>query len=188
MLPEVLESLLEGAQETDAVEFKAAINWNVSTFVKDILAMANIVDGGAIIIGVEDGTFQRQGLTPDQIATYDYDTMRDQIDPFADPHVIFTCQVIQDSNGLSYVVIEVAPFEEMPVICRRDGADVTVGTIYYRSRARRPASARVSRSEEMREIIESAIVRRSSSLRRIGFVPAEETAEKQLFDAELGGL
>jgi predicted HTH transcriptional regulator len=186
MTPDRLELLLEGRQETDAVEFKAAIPWDKSTFVKDILALANIVDGGSIIVGVENGTFVRQGVGDELIATYDIDEMRDQIAPFADPRVMFTRSVIADTRGLKYVVIEVSSFEEIPVICARDGADVNRGVIYYRSRSRRPESARVSTSADMRDIIEASIARRSRQLRRIGFVP--EPGEQYDFDAELGGL
>lgn len=186
MSPEELEALLQGARETDAVEFKSATNWNRDLFVKDILAMANVVDGGAIIIGVEDATIARQGITNGQIATYIYDQMRDQIEPFADPRVIFTFNVVTDECGLRYGVIEVAPFEDVPVICARDGADVQAGTVYFRSRSRRPESARVRRSADMREIIESAIARRSRMLRRIGFVP--DAQDQHDFDAELGEL
>lgn len=184
--PDRLELLLEGMQETDAVEFKAAIPWDKNTFVKDILALSNTIDGGLIIIGVEDGTFARQGLSDELIATYDADRMRDQIAPYADPRVMFTRSVIADARGLKYVVIEVAPFEDIPVICARDGSDVHNGAIYYRSRARRAASARVSNSADMRDIIETSIARRHRQLRRIGFVP--EPGEQYDFDTELGGL
>ena len=153
---------------------------------KDILALANVIDGGSIIVGVEDGTFVRQGLSPEQIATFDYDVMRDQIDPYADPRVIFSKQILQDPGGLSFAVIEVTPFEELPVICARDGQDITAGTIYFRSRARRPESARIARAEDMREIIEISISRRSRTLRRAGFI-AHEEGQHALND-ELGGL
>lgn len=189
MTPDVLESLLQGASETDAVEFKGPMEWDRNVFVKDILAMANIIDGGAIIVGVEEaGTFERRGLSPQQVASFNSDIMRDQIAPFADPRVIFSRQVLADATGLQYVVIEVEPFEEIPVICARDGNDVKAGVIYYRSRARRPESARVSRSEDMREIVESAIVRRSRNLQRIGFVPEVGADLEQALDAELGDL
>jgi hypothetical protein len=114
--------------------------------------------------------------------------MRDQIAPFADPRVIFSRQILEDAAGLQYVVIEVEPFEEIPVICARDGSDVSEGVIYYRSRARRPESARVSRSEDMREIVESAIARRSRQLQRIGFAPEGGADLQQALDQELGGL
>lgn len=189
MTPEILESLLQGASETDSVDFKGPMTWERSVFVKDILAMANIIDGGAIIVGVEEGeTFQRRGLSEEQISTYVSDIMRDQIAPFADPRVVFTKQVLEDASGLRYVIIEVEPFEDIPVICGRDGHDVQAGAIYYRSRARRPESARVARAEDMREIIESAIVRRSRQLQRIGFVPEHGSDLQQVLDQELGGL
>jgi hypothetical protein len=114
--------------------------------------------------------------------------MRDQVAPYADPRVIFSRQILQDANGLRYVVIEIEPFEEIPVICARDWHDIQAGAIYYRSRTRRPESARVARSEEMREIVESAIARRSHNLQRIGFVPEADADFQQALDAELGDL
>jgi predicted HTH transcriptional regulator len=189
MSPEALESLLAGARETDSVEFKGAMPWDKNILVRDILAMANVIDGGTIVIGVgEQGNeFVRQGLSAANLATYDYDAMRDQIDPFADPRVVFSCDVLTDSEGRQYAVIEVAPFEELPVICARDGADVQAGTIYFRSRSRRPESARVNRAEDMREIVETSISRRLHSLRRAGIVGGEAEAQSTL-DAELGDL
>lgn len=57
-----LEALITGAEETDVLEFKGAMSWDRNTFVKDILAMANVIDGGRIVVGVEDGilVFQQQ--------------------------------------------------------------------------------------------------------------------------------
>ena len=185
MSPETFDSILQGAQETDAIEFKAAIAWERNTFVKDILALANVRDGGFIIVGVEDGTFAKHGLTDDQVASFDIDIMRDQISPFADPRVVFTRQVLVDA-ALTFVIIEVSPFDDVPVVCARDGADVQAGAIYFRSRSRRPASARVARSEDMREIIEASIARRARGLKRAGFVPA--VPDEHDFDTELGGL
>lgn len=100
MTTDRLELLLSGRQETDAIEFKAAIPWKRDTFIKDILAIANVVDGGLIIVGVEDGTFTRQGVRDEIIATYDIDQMRDQIAPYADPRVVFTRQIMEDAQGL----------------------------------------------------------------------------------------
>lgn len=186
MSPDALESFIAGARETDSVEFKGAIAWDKNIFVKDILALANAIDGGSIIVGVEDATFVRQGLSAEQAATYDYDIMRDQIDPYADPRVIFSKQILQDAGGLDYAVIEITPFEELPVICARDGADVKAGTIYFRSRSRRPESARVAKAEDMREIIETSISRRWRNMRRLGF--AGEPQGQNALDNELGGL
>jgi predicted HTH transcriptional regulator len=183
---QAFEAMLDGAEETDSLEFKAAIAWDRNALVKDILAMANIIDGGRIIIGIADGSFQRQGLTEEQLQTYKIDTMRDAVAPFADPRVIFRREVVTDRNGLQYIVIEVSPFEDFPVICCRDGADVTAGTIYFRSRSRRPQSARVASSTEMRDIIERSAALSMRRLARLGFVAKPENTYD--YDAELRGL
>lgn len=180
-----LEALIAGAEETDVLEFKGAMSWDRNTFVKDILAMANVIDGGRIVVGVEDGTFVRQGLTPAQLATFKIDEMRDGLAPFADPRVVFRSEVVADNGGLQYVVMEVQPFDDVPVICRRDGADVHAGVIYFRSRTRRPQSAAVANSADMRDIVERAAVLSARRLRRVGFVP--EVAGPD-YNAELGGL
>lgn len=59
--------------------------WDVKALVKHILAMANVRDGGVILIGVGDKTSERQGVTDKQRSTYDLDTMRDQLAKYADP-------------------------------------------------------------------------------------------------------
>ncbi len=185
MTPERLEVLLNGAAETDAIEFKAPMSWDKNVFVKDILALSNVIDGGVIIVGVDDTTFVRRGVSIEQGQSFDFDIMRDQIATYADPRVIFSRHLVSDAHGLSYIVIQVSPFEEIPVICARDGHDVKQGTIYFRSRSRRPASARVSNSSDMREVIEVAIARRARQLNRIGFASPPPQYD---FDAELGGL
>ncbi|WP_162233670.1 AlbA family DNA-binding domain-containing protein [Sphingomonas sp. Leaf62] len=181
-----VEALLTGAEETDTLEFKAAVSWDRNLFVKDILALANVIDGGRIVVGVEDGTFSRQGLTAQQQSSFHNDTMRDAIAPFADPRVLFRSEVVEDAQGLRYVIIDVSPFEDIPVICHRDGADVRAGVIYFRSRTRRPASAPISSSSEMRDLVERAAVLSTMRLNRIGFVPRSQTEPD--YDAQLGGL
>ncbi|HEY1607557.1 MAG TPA: ATP-binding protein [Allosphingosinicella sp.] len=181
-----LEALLTGAEETDTLEFKGAVAWDRSLFVKDILAMANVIDGGRIVVGVEDKNFERAGLTDEQLASYTIDQMRDGIAPFADPRVVFRIEKVSDTAERNYVVIEVSPFEDVPVICHRDGADVTAGTIYFRSRTRRPESAPIASSADMRDMVERAAALSLRRLRRIGFVPEGEAGPD--YDAELGGL
>lgn len=181
-----LEALLQGAEETDSLEFKGAMAWDRHALARDILALANLIDGGRIVIGVEDETYARQGLTAEQVATYDSEAMRDQIAPYADPRVIFRRDIVEDTAGLIFVVITISPFEDMPVICRRDGPDVQAGTIYYRSRSRRPQSARVDSSADMRDIIERSAALSMQRLRRLGF--AAEAAAGYDYDGELGGL
>lgn len=184
---EEIESLLDGAEETDRLEFKQAMNWDRGTFVKDILAMANVQDGGRIVVGVEDETFKRQGMTDEQVASYKIDDMRDQIAPFADPFVVFKVNAVSDKQGLKYIIIEVTPFDEFPVVCKKDGYDVKCGIIYFRSRAQKPQSARVSSSSDMREIIDRSVIRRMRAMMALGYT-ASVARSTYDFDGELGGL
>lgn len=186
MNTEDLEKILSGAEETDTLEFKAANPWSLRLFVRDILAMANVLGGGRIVVGVENETFARQGLTQEQADSYVYDEMRDGIAPFADPRAIFRMYKVHDAEGLLFVVIDVASFEDVPVICRQDGHDVNAGAIYFRSRSRRPESARVNNSVDMRDMVERAAVLSARRLRRLGYVP--NVPQGPDYDAELGDL
>jgi predicted HTH transcriptional regulator len=179
------EILLEGAEETDALEFKTAMGWHKS-LIRDILAMANVQDGGRIVIGIADTTYERIGLTAEQIATYDLEAMQDRVAAFADPRVEFRREVVSDRQGLRFILIEVRPFETVPVVCRRDDDGLNAGDIYYRSRTGRPASARVKSSADLRDIIEVAITRSRRRLARVGFVPRPDSGPD--YDKELGDL
>ena len=169
MNTEDLEVYLQAQAESPTLDFKAAMLWNVSTFAKDILAFSNVQDGGTIIIGIQDGTFVRQGTTETQRHSYKIDIMRDQMASFADPHVNFSVDFPVDRDGKTYVCIRIEPFQEIPVICRKDSADTRAGVIYYRNRNRRIESASVSNSYDMREIIEVATVRTMREKLRVGF-------------------
>jgi predicted HTH transcriptional regulator len=185
MTTDELEALLEGAEETDQLEFKGAMAWSLS-LVRDILALANVRDGGRIVIGIEDGTLEREGLSDEQAATFASDPMRDRVAEYADPEVIFSVSSPKGRDGLQFIVIDVSPFVEIPVICKKDGADLQKGTIYFRTRALKPQSARVSSSNDMRSIVEQSIARRWSRLQEIGFEAPKP--KRYDFDSELGGL
>ena len=183
-----LEELLEGADETDALEFKQAMSWDTS-LVKDVLAMANIADGGNIVIGIEDGTFNRQGLSAEQLATFDSDQIKDMVGRFADPFIDFSVSKTADREGKQFEIITVAPFSLIPVICKKDGGskqELRNGEIYFRSKTRRPCSERISNSSEMRDLIDRATVLRMRYLQGLGLQTAP--AQSYDFDKELDGL
>ncbi len=183
-----LEALLQGGRETPSLDFKGPCDWSVAGLIKDFLAMANVQDGGRIVVGVEDKTNKRIGVSAAQRSTYEIDKMKDQVAPYADPFVEFEVEFVADSAGLQFVVITVFPFSEMPVVCSRDNGDVHAGRIYYRPQAGRAQSAPVRSSNDLRTILETAIARRLANLQQIGLVPnVEETAEAA-FDMELGDL
>jgi len=108
MTTEELEAKLEGGTETQTIEFKGACNWDDKIFAKDILAMSNIQDGGFIIVRMkelDDGTFEREGITEEIKTSYKIDEMKDQLTKYANPHVNFTVDYPKDRNGKEYVLI-----------------------------------------------------------------------------------
>lgn len=118
MTTEELEEKLEGGTETQTIEFKEACEWDEKIFAKDILVLSNVQDGGYIIIGVKElnnGTFEREGISATQKASYKIDEMKDQLTKYADPHVNFIVNFPKDRNGKEYAVIRVFQFEEVPV-------------------------------------------------------------------------
>lgn len=186
MTTQELEEKLEGGAETQRIEFKSACKWSVNVLAKDILALSNVQDGGYIIVGVEDETFKRQGVTGEEEDTYKIDVMRDQMSPYADPHVNFIVEFPKDKNDLMYVVIRVFQFEEVPVICSKNSADTRKGIIYYRNKNRRIESAPVSNSYDMRDIIELATIKMMQRKIEVGFTV--EASVKKKLDDELEGL
>lgn len=202
MTTEELEELLQGAQESDSLEFKGAMPWDIG-LIKDILAMANVQDGGHIVIGIEDETLVRQGLSREQIETFSADALMDKVGPFADPHVSFSVHKVRDNDGLNFVVFAVAPFERTPVICAKDGGnrnELQSGTIYYRTKTGRPKSARVDNANDMRDIVERAAIQTMRHFQDLGLGlkgsevnisrdPQGAVARMaEFFEEELGGL
>jgi predicted HTH transcriptional regulator len=183
-----LEQLLEARGESPSLDYKGPVGWSTDIFAKDLLAMANTPGGGRIVVGVEDGTFERVGVTSKQRDTYNLDIMRDQMTRFADPHVLFDVEAVNDAGGLEFVVITVQPFQEVPVICRisHQGAGTQAATIYFRGSHRRPESAPISNAYDMRAVTTLAASRLKKHLEELGFVIAAE--DEKRFDDELAGI
>lgn len=179
------ESLVEGASESASLDFKTAMNWSKS-LIKDILAMSNIQDGGRIVVGISDD-LNRVGLSEEQIASFNEESIKDQVAEYADPYVSFNIKVAKDRNGLKYMVISVNEFDEIPIICRRDGEDIKRGDIYYRSKSGRSASKRIANEYDMRDILDRAAVKLMSKRRNQGYQPQEASFD-QIYETERGGL
>ena len=172
------ERLLAGAEERYNLEFKGAMTWDKHSIVKDVLAMANSVDGGRIVFGIQDGTLERQGLDDAQLATFDAETIRDQVAAYADPEVQCLVHKVTDGDAKDYVVFTISPFSTMPVICRQGGREVSAGRIYIRPRNGRPQSREVQTSAEMRDIIDRAIGANLTRYRELGFFESNQSPEQ----------
>ncbi|MDE1818697.1 MAG: ATP-binding protein [Thaumarchaeota archaeon] len=184
--------------EGRSYEFKRGLPWDGDfrfRIVKGILALSNVPDGGYLIIGVEKNNstniYEPNGMSESVARTYDNDHVSQFTSNYADPSVMMTLKIFEESEK-RFVVIEVSEFSEIPVICKNNGGEaLKAGEIYTRTN-RMPESARCT-AVELREILELAtdkgIRRQRERLGRAGIVipiasviPEDET----LFNNERG--
>ena len=183
------ERLIEGGTETQKLDFKESCSWNKNSLAKDILAFSNVRGGGHIVIGIREieGGIERQGISNKHLATYNLETMLDQLSAYADPRIDMVLDPVEDvENKKKYLVIIIKEFHDIPVICKKDSRDTNKGIIYYRNTDRRPESAPVSNSTDMRNIIELAAVKMRKRHTELGLTP--ESKDEELFDKELEEL
>ena len=83
--------------------------------------------------------------------------MADVISEFADPYVNFAIAVTP-LDGKEFLIVQIHEFEEIPVICKRDGSTTNLrrGKIYIRPR-RKPESIEIPSQSETRELLEAAV-------------------------------
>lgn len=155
--------LTQLAKEGRNLEFKRSASWESSEFkakiVKSILAFSNVRDGGAIVIGVErqaDQTYAFKGIVQEHLETYSEDQRSRIVAEYADPYARFMLDKAE-FDGKTYLIILVSEFNEIPVICKRDGASNLRKGAFYTRTYRIPESAEVPSQTELREILEMAI-------------------------------
>ncbi|QJD96140.1 ATP-binding protein [Mucilaginibacter robiniae] len=176
MTTQELEQLIEVQTETQNLDFKADMPWNPQDMAKDFIAMANVRDGGTIVIGVNEvgDSFIGTGVSAANIKTYSTDIMRDKLARYMDPLPDFRVFTPLDLRDRKYVVIKISPFKDVPVISRTDIQGKLKGqTIYYRNTNKRVESAPVANSNDLRDIIEAAAVKMMQIRRSAGFILAE---------------
>lgn len=197
-----VNNILATLIETRAVEYKQSASFGdlEPHIVKTAMAMANLRDGGYIVIGVsgDAGGLTRTGISTAHLATYDADNALATINKFASPAITAMVTVVEHGAN-DYLVIAVSQFERTPVICSRDGEwpnkqRVFAGTIFVRPagfiETRPPKTA-----TELDEVIDLAAEKRAVYIVRmrdtLNATVAPETPSKAVpstahYDAELG--
>lgn len=160
---------LVAAGEAPGVEFKnarARTDASVIEVIKAALGMANRRDGGLIIIGVEDnGT--ATGLDAAQAATWaNPDHIRQTARPYADPFIYIDSETKTVAaagllQGLTFIVLKVKEFEELPALCARGATHhntvyLVQGACYVRPN-HMPATTAVADQTQFRALLELAI-------------------------------
>lgn len=206
MAEERLTELIIHGREERNLEYKSRLSWD-SAEVKDkitrsVLAMSNIQDGGAIVIGVEQQgqSFILNGMTQEQLDTFSDDSLSPYVNKYADPSAQLRVSPVSYTERL-FVVIEVDEFREVPLVCKRDGTRwLRRGALYTRSWGK-VESCEISTHEDMRELIEIATGKQFRNLlarvQRAGFAIVENAAApkealsestRRKFDEQIRGL
>lgn len=179
--------------ESRDVEFKTSAPWSDLEFklIKTIMAMANLRDGGVILVGVgESDKPDLAGIKAADLATYDIDEINDRVGRYASPHVDLEFGVATFESK-QFLVIHVREFADSPVVCKKahDSASIVCGAVYMRTPGK-PQTTRVMDASQMHELLELAAEKRARRIlevsRRVGMVPEEPAAKR--FADQLGGL
>jgi predicted HTH transcriptional regulator len=123
------------------------------------LSMANLRDGGHVIIGIADDNVADMlpGLCDSDLSSWlAYDDIARKLANYADPPLRFDLDSVTLPGGANVAVMQVHEFADIPVLCAKDYLDVLrAGACYVRSR-RVPETAEIPSAVEMRELLELA--------------------------------
>ena len=188
---------LDRCQESTNVDFKASAPWGdlKLTLIRTAMAMANLRDGGVIVIGVSESgdAWDRTGIQPEHLATYDVDDIIDGVNKYASPPVQLEIVIVTYQNERPFLAIQVHEFVDTPVVCKRNAPDgntkLVAGEVYVRPLGV-PKTTKILSADDMHELLELAAEKRARKLlevaRRVGFRPPKATTQR--FDEELGDL
>jgi predicted HTH transcriptional regulator len=179
--------------EQPGVEFKCAGSLTDKAFavkvVRALLGMSNHVDGGLVIIGVDDdhANISATGVPEEQLVTWTFDRLSDLVASYADPMARFQLQrLTYDSKA--FVILEVAEFDDVPVLCRRGYNDILKqGALYVRPR-RKPETVIVGSVQDMRDLLDLAVKKQLAKFYRLssgaGLSARSGPTDNELFEAE----
>lgn len=169
-----IATLIHRKSETAHVDYKAGFEWNKENrdhqleLIRDMIAMANTQDGGTLILGVEDGTYNLIGVAPEILTSFDQTDVGQMLYSYSEPKLPFELQKAQ-VNGNNVIVIRIPKFTDTPIICSdvAHGKDPTKpilrrGALYIRTDAAQ--TEEISSVHEMRHLLNRAVLKRGDDL------------------------
>jgi predicted HTH transcriptional regulator len=196
LLHERVVNALDRCQESQGIEFKESAPWESLkwSIVCTAMAMANLRDGGIVVIGVSERgtTWELTGVKPEHLETYDIDKIIDVINKYASPNVDLDIVIVKHESGVDFLAIQIREFNDTPIVCKKNGPSgksIVEGAVYTRT----PGIAKttkVMKASQMHDLLELAAEKRARRIlevsRRIGLEP--RPTAKEHFDEELEGL
>ena len=150
--------ILRDTSEEERAKLSQARSLRREHAIRTIIAMANI-GGGAMVLGMREnklgGLWEPEGLPADVAGSWQQDTVQPLVNQWADPYVRFTLSHVY-REARRYVVIQVDGFDDLPVVCVKDGIELRSGAIYTRPYGKHESRA-INTQTEMREVLDRAI-------------------------------
>ena len=121
MLPNEISDLVRQKAETAHLDYKAGFEWKRDNrdhqleLLRDMMGMANTQDGGTIVLGVEDGTYNPIGLSPEILASLDQTDIGQMLYRYSEPKLDFTLQKDRVDRQ-DFVAIRVSEFDDVPIL------------------------------------------------------------------------
>ena len=196
-----IDLALSRCQEQSWLDFKESQPWTELRWrlLKTSMAMANLRDGGLIVIGVAErnDSWELTGIQEDHLETYDYDDIVDQLAKYASPQIKTDIVLHDDDDGNRYLAFHVDQFSDAPVVCRKNSPDsvrpkdrLSAGDVYTRPTSGKPQTAKVTDAERLHDLLELAaefrVRRMLEAGKRVGLVPSETSTAQ--FESELAGI
>ncbi|MBB2974474.1 hypothetical protein FHX49_000015 [Microbacterium endophyticum] len=158
-----LSALIEVGVESRSIEFKGPGSTSSTDFVAIVaracIALANQRDGGHLVIGVADSDpgGENGGLEASHLQEWlSHDIVVAKINAYADPPLRMKLEEKHLPNGASVVVVEVAEFDQIPILSAKEfSGKIIRGQLYTRSMAK-PESSASNTQNELREVLELA--------------------------------
>jgi hypothetical protein len=164
--------------ELSGVEFKCSVAFEdiKHRFARTAMAMANLRDGGMIIIGVAEDDKKRLVVTGIEEAheqTYIQERVYEFVNSFASPSIEIRIVAIEHLEK-RFVVADIPPFDRTPVVCKKDTTaiecseklQIRKGDFFVRA-GQKVQSTRVTSAEMMADLLDLATARRAAELIRI---------------------
>jgi predicted HTH transcriptional regulator len=190
--------LIDSRAELTGVEYKRDADFPSLKFriTKTAMAMANLRDGGMIIIGVsqdQQRQFSADGVSATNEASFIQEDVYEFVNLYASPPVEVHAFSLEHQLK-KFIIIDVQPFERTPIVCRRNTPDGTQSNDQMHEgdffvRVGSPVSTqRVKSDAMMHEVLEFAVIRRLAEVQRIQRTATTSNEGRNVFDAEVADL
>lgn len=201
------KELIQAGYERRDIEYKSPFVWNDDSTIwikektiRAMLAMSNTSGGGLIIIGIDEDESEPcilTGLNNEQFDSFqNYDDIIGCVNSFASPFIRLEIHGVKFKGikGDYFVIVSVQEFDDIPIICKKDGVKHSKGEyilrkwdIYVRSIADKPGSIRIT-EYEFREMIELATQKALNKVERYSGILEKTTRKrtrKEFYDREM---